>query len=279
MKQHKILLVDDEEKILKVLAQRLQNDKCEIISSVSAEEAMPIVEKQTIDLIICDYKLGGMNGIDFLEKVAKFKPAIITILLTGHADLNMALDAINRSVIYMFIQKPWDDKILTSSVEKALAQRDLATQNRLKMQEGLKEIIAEDVMSRFAITIKEDAPLLNAAHLMMRFKISGLPVMSVEGKVAGIITATDLFRMMGEVVVHEVIIKNSLYKGNIMVKDVMTKDVVSVTKDTTFIDIINTMYAENIHTLPVLDKEEMVGIIGRRDVINSFYNILKTTGE
>ncbi len=277
MAEYKILLVDDEENILNSLIRTLHNEKYDILVKKTAEEAITVISQQKIDLIICDYKLSGMNGIDFLEMVSKKNPEIITILLTGKADMQMAMDAINRSSLYMFIMKPWENDMLISSVSRALEQRDLAVENRNLIHAGLKKILARDVMSRFAITVKEDSSLLNAAHLMMRFKISGLPVMSHEGKISGIITASDLFRMMGEIVVHDVIVQNSLYKGNIMVKDVMTKDVVVVDKTTSFFDIVNTMYGKNIHTLPVVENNEIVGIIGRRDVINSFYKLLKTT--
>ncbi len=136
----------------------------------------------------------------------------------------------------------------------------------------LVNIKAKDIMSRFAITIKEEASLVNAAHLMMRFKISGLPVMSKEDLVAGIITATDLFREMGNFTSQ---ISQSDVKSRLLVKDVMTRNVFSATKETTFLDIINMMFNNNIHTVPIIENNRLIGIIGRRDVINTYYNLFR----
>ncbi|HNX90510.1 MAG TPA: CBS domain-containing protein [Candidatus Omnitrophota bacterium] len=138
--------------------------------------------------------------------------------------------------------------------------------------EHLHRISAKDIMARFAITVNEDSYLLSVAHLMMRFRISGLPVLSRSGEIVGIITATDLFRSIGEYIskgnASDFFVKTSKEK----VKDVMTREVHHVTPDTSFMELIKIMHNKNIHTLPVIDKGEIVGIIGRRDVINTFFN-------
>ena len=143
----------------------------------------------------------------------------------------------------------------------------------MKSAEGkaVHEIVARDIMSRFAITIFEDEPLLNAAHLMMRFKISGMPVVARSGEIKGIITATDLFRIMGEIVTKK--LESGLeVDANIMVKNVMTKSVSTIHEETSLIDAIILMWAKKIHTLPVVEDGKITGIIGRRDLLNAFYH-------
>lgn len=137
----------------------------------------------------------------------------------------------------------------------------------------LKRIKAIDIMSRYAITITEDASITDIAHLMMRFKISGVPVLSKDKSIIGIITATDLFNLMGKIVMD--IEKKAGFTDyyKMPVQSLMTRDVVLITPETTLYEIMKIMCERNIHTLPVvvLSKQEIVGVIGRRDVINACY--------
>ncbi len=141
MHKHKILLIDDEQPILNALTRVFHNSSYELFTATSAEQALGFLERNNIDLIICDYQLGGMNGIDFLENISKDNPDIINILLTAHADLDMAIDAINRAVLYKFIMKPWNDNNLLITVRRALEQRDLIIENKRLMNEIKKRDI------------------------------------------------------------------------------------------------------------------------------------------
>ncbi|MDE1920245.1 MAG: CBS domain-containing protein [Candidatus Omnitrophica bacterium] len=136
-----------------------------------------------------------------------------------------------------------------------------------------KSVKAADLMSRFAITIKEGETVMSLAHLMMRFKISGVPVIDKNGEICGIATATDLFNLMKKIVVDIEQGKNSVNYSGIKVSEIMTSDVVTINEETTLYDMMKLMCARNIHTLPVMviSKKEIVGVIGRRDIINAFY--------
>jgi len=138
----------------------------------------------------------------------------------------------------------------------------------------MKEIKARDIMSLHAITINDEALLFMAAHLLMRFKISGLPVVDKNDKVIGIITVSDFFRMMGAALTANTAANQSLYSEKNVVKNVMTKNVVTIKKDTTFYEMLTMMCEKNIHTLPVLENDCLIGIVGRRDVINTYYKLV-----
>ena len=142
-----------------------------------------------------------------------------------------------------------------------------------KMEQRLKSVKAKDIMSRFAITIKENETVMNLAHLMMRFKISGVPVTNKNGEICGIATATDLFNLMKKIVND--IDKQSISDNysQMMVDALMTKNVVTITEETNLFEIMKIMCEKNIHTLPVmvLSKKEIIGVIGRRDILNAFY--------
>ena len=142
-----------------------------------------------------------------------------------------------------------------------------------KIEAKLKNIKAKEIMSRFAITIKENETVTNLAHLMMRFKISGVPVVSKNGEICGIITATDLFNLMKNVFKNMDEGKDFENYPDMQVSGLMTKDVVTITEETTLYDIMKIMCERNIHTLPVMviSKKDIVGVIGRRDILNAFY--------
>lgn len=145
----------------------------------------------------------------------------------------------------------------------------------LKVKKKLENIKAKELMSKFAITIRPDETLINAAHLMMRFKISGLPVVSREDEIQGIITATDLFRVMGNLSESLSGENEETEKARLKVKDIMTKDVCIIGEQTSLYEIIKIMHEKNIHTLPIVSGREILGVIGRRDVLNNFYNLLE----
>ena len=144
----------------------------------------------------------------------------------------------------------------------------------------LKRIKAMDIMSRYAITTAEETTIADIAHLMMRFKISGVPVLGKDKKICGIITATDLFKLMGKIVsdIERQMGFTDYYK--MPVKSFMTTDVMTITPETTLYEIMKIMWERNIHTLPVvvLSKQEIMGVIGRRDVINSCYGTAGSKG-
>ena len=142
-----------------------------------------------------------------------------------------------------------------------------------KVEGKLKAIKAKEIMSRFAITIKENETVTNLAHLMMRFKISGVPVVSKNGEICGIVTATDLFNLMKNVVKKMGEGVNVENYPDMQISGLMTKDVVTITEETSLYDIMKIMCERNIHTLPVMviSKKDIIGVIGRRDILNAFY--------
>jgi CBS-domain-containing membrane protein len=143
--------------------------------------------------------------------------------------------------------------------------------NKIDVAEKIKQIKAKNIMTPFAVTVKEDEPLLGVAHQMMRLRISGSPVVSAIGKIAGIVTVTDLFKVMEKSVSNgnEIVLSDAT-----LVKEVMTKNVSTINRETTLFEMVNLMRDKNIHTLPVVEGEFIVGIVGRRDVIYAYYSCL-----
>ncbi len=139
----------------------------------------------------------------------------------------------------------------------------------------LKLIIAEDIMTKNVITATPETSLADISEMMVQKRISGLPVSDGEGNVIGIITTTDVFNMMDKIESGETMEEDLSINPNPRVKVAMSKDIFSINKETTLYEIIKVMKDKNIHTLPVFKEDQMIGVVGRRDVFKTFYAVVK----
>ncbi len=120
-----ILVVDDEENILKSIQRLLADSSYEIMTADNAGKALEIIKNNSISVIISDNKMPGTLGIDLLAQVKTISPDTVRILLTGYADLDTAIDAINKGEVFKFIKKPWENKALKEIIEAAHQRHDL----------------------------------------------------------------------------------------------------------------------------------------------------------
>jgi response regulator RpfG family c-di-GMP phosphodiesterase len=127
-----ILLVDDEVKVLNSLSRSLGEEGfADIKIAPSGQEALEIVKNtRDLALIVSDYHMPGMNGTELLEQVSRISPDVSRILLTGVADLEMALDAVNRGHIFRFLLKPCNAETLVAAVQDGLRQNELINAER-----------------------------------------------------------------------------------------------------------------------------------------------------
>ena len=121
----KILLVDDEPNIIASLKRSLRKEKFDIFSANSALEALSLLEKTNIDVVISDEQMPGMLGSEFLALVRKKYPETVRIILTGQASLQAAIRAINQGEIYRFLMKPCNDVDLIVTIRQALQQKEM----------------------------------------------------------------------------------------------------------------------------------------------------------
>ncbi|MFT5451218.1 MAG: response regulator RpfG family c-di-GMP phosphodiesterase [Enterobacterales bacterium] len=120
-----LLLVDDESNILSSLRRVFRPEGYTILTATSGAEALKILQKSNVDLIISDMRMPEMDGSVFLSKVAKQWPDIIRILLTGYADMTSTISAINEGKIFQYISKPWEDNDIIITVRHSLKHRQL----------------------------------------------------------------------------------------------------------------------------------------------------------
>jgi two-component system, NtrC family, sensor kinase len=125
----RLLVVDDEENILRSLRRVLRHGDWEIRTALDAERGLQELASFTPEVVLSDFRLPGMNGAEFLTKVKERVPRAQRILLTGHADQKAIEEAINRSEIFRFIAKPWNDSQLLLTVQSAFEQFAVVAEN------------------------------------------------------------------------------------------------------------------------------------------------------
>jgi two-component system NtrC family sensor kinase len=129
--KYKILLVDDEPLVLSALQRQLRKADFQVFTAESAKEALNKLQQDgSFNLVISDYRMPEMNGVDFLYAVRQRWPETVRMVLSGYADTDTVIAATNRGKICKFISKPWSEDFLLSSIEEGLANSE--KENRLK---------------------------------------------------------------------------------------------------------------------------------------------------
>ena len=137
MSQRTVLIVDDEERILKALQRTLRNENYNIFTATGGEDGLKLLEMREFDLVMSDQHMPGMDGVTFLRKVRAEQPQTLTIMLTGAKEISVAMEAINDAGVYKFILKPWDDDDLKVTLRRALESLDLERE-RNELRERVK---------------------------------------------------------------------------------------------------------------------------------------------
>ncbi len=121
--QPKILIVDDQPLVLSVLRDILSFGPYRVLAVGSAEEALQLLEGESVDVVISDERMPGMQGSEFLTIVRNKYPQVVRIILTGHASVESAMRAVNESEIFRFLTKPVNRDVLHQAVKDALASK------------------------------------------------------------------------------------------------------------------------------------------------------------
>jgi type II secretory ATPase GspE/PulE/Tfp pilus assembly ATPase PilB-like protein/FixJ family two-component response regulator len=133
--KYQILFVDDERNVLQAMRRIFRQENYTIHTVDSGGQALAIMENQTVQVVISDHRMPGMTGTELLREIKKRWPATIRIMLTGYADVDAVMGAVNDGAVYKFITKPWNDDDLRLTVSLALEQYDLIQENKsLKRQ-------------------------------------------------------------------------------------------------------------------------------------------------
>jgi DNA-binding NtrC family response regulator len=125
-----VLLVDDEDMVLtSVRAYLMLETEFTVHTYSEPEEAVKFLQDNPVDVVVSDYLMPRMSGIQFLMKARELQPEVSRVLLTGHADKHSAIQAINDVGLYQYVEKPWDNAqllmVVTNGIERSSLLRDL----------------------------------------------------------------------------------------------------------------------------------------------------------
>ncbi len=121
-----VLFVDDEQPIRNAIERMyLERDDVRLLFAASGQEGLEVVEQEEVWVVVSDYLMPGMRGIELLSKVKAIRPDTVRIMMTAYADLSIAIDAINKSEAYRFVTKPWNNQELMSVIDESLMRYQL----------------------------------------------------------------------------------------------------------------------------------------------------------
>jgi two-component system NtrC family sensor kinase len=125
----RLLIVEDEENLLRALRRALRAAPYTLRTALDAEAALALLDDFQPEVVVSDFRLPGMNGVDLLSQVKARLPHTQRILMTGQADQGDIEAAINRSEIFRFLPKPWGESQLLRTLQSAFEQHALLTEN------------------------------------------------------------------------------------------------------------------------------------------------------
>lgn len=171
-----VLCVDDEPNVLSALKRLLRHAGYRTVCAPGGAEGLEIAARTTIDVVISDMRMPGMDGAEFLSRFRELVPGAPRILLTGQADIHKTIEAVNRGAIFQYLSKPWDDDALCAVVRQAVEKvtlerrrRELETLLHSNNQQ-LKSMNAEldDAVARRTTELQQAHEALAASNICLR---------------------------------------------------------------------------------------------------------------
>lgn len=176
----KILFVDDEKQMLTALNRVFRGKAYSIFMANSGQEALDILENETMDIIVSDMRMPEMDGATFLAKTVDLHPTSRRILLTGYSDQESTVRAINEGQVHQYIMKPWDNDALKATIDSEIqekiriAEETPDTSEHEQLQEQVINVSAEltnahmfadmakeELLKQYSTTIKVISNLIN----------------------------------------------------------------------------------------------------------------------
>jgi CheY-like chemotaxis protein len=120
--QRTLLYVDDEVNLLAAVRRAMRHSGYRVLVASSAEEAFEVLATTEVGVIVCDQRMRGISGTEFLSRVKQMYPETVRMVLSGYTDLQSVTDAVNRGAIFKFLTKPWIEEELAAAVRDAFGE-------------------------------------------------------------------------------------------------------------------------------------------------------------
>jgi len=170
---HTVLFVDDESNILSTLRRLCRREPFEVLTADSGSEALDLLREKPAQVIISDYRMPGMTGVEMLAQAKDIVPDSVRLILSGYADTQAVVESINKGEVYRFLGKPWDDQELVTVIHQSIEHWELKHQNAVleerlvhqneqlqRLNENLESIVTERTRSLvFAQEVLENLPV------------------------------------------------------------------------------------------------------------------------
>lgn len=179
-----ILIVDDEAKITKLLAERIAREGLAVTTCTSAEEALPRIEKGSVDIVLCDLRLGGMDGLELLRKTKKASPDTDFVMMTAYASAETAVEAMRQGA-YEYLVKPFQMDEVILLLKRILERRDLVSENaalreRIAAASAPGRIVGESAAIRATRALIEKVAPVETAVLIQGESGTGKELVAAE---------------------------------------------------------------------------------------------------
>ncbi len=277
----RILCVDDDEKILRSYERQL-SEQFQIETAIGPEQGLQAVsDRGPFAVVVSDMCMPGMNGIEFLRKARENAPYTVQIMLTGNADQQTAMDAINEGHIFRFLTKPCPAESLTKALEAGIQKYRQVVSEKALVEKAIsgdaeqvhffeKSVTVADIMTKEVHTLTIDDKLQDAVTLFQEFKIHHAPVIDPEQKdVLGIVSDRDVLRAtprhLGTAMEGE---KDQHAMRTDLQRSIMTRNPIHVSQTSSLSDVLSLLLQKRIDCLLVYDDPaELQGIVTSRDFL------------
>jgi DNA-binding NtrC family response regulator len=168
-----ILLVDDESMITNALSRILRSEGYRVVTTQNPLEAIAILSKQPIDILLSDIEMPGISGLDLVDLVRREFPGVLRILLTAHLTTQSMLRAINEGQVFRYLQKPIEREKFLETLKEAteylitLRQNETVSQQK-QQQERLRAELEEEYPGLHAVTLQDGVYFLHAELLLAK---------------------------------------------------------------------------------------------------------------
>ncbi len=150
--RNRILIVDDEEAILETMTFTFE-DEYDVLTASSASKGLELIDRNApIAVVVSDQRMPEMTGVEFLAEVFERHPTTVRIILTGFADMDATIGAINDGHVYAYVTKPWEPDQLKQVIRRAVEHHELAVENeRLLREVSQANVFLEAVMDKLDV--------------------------------------------------------------------------------------------------------------------------------
>ncbi|GAB4345220.1 MAG: two-component system response regulator [Gammaproteobacteria bacterium] len=167
-----LLCVDDEKNILNALKRLFRSERYKVLVAESGREGLEMLAAEPVDVVISDMRMPEMDGAQFLEQVARRWPQTMRVLLTGYADIESTIAAVNKGKIFQYVSKPWNEEDIKLVVRRALEAKHLEQERRRlevltrKQNEELKQLNEnlEKMVEARTSEVQQTADMLDLAY-------------------------------------------------------------------------------------------------------------------